>query len=54
MPQTWTDFLDKRRKGKKRDMNGSGERPVEVSCEHGIEPSGFMKCWEILERLHNY
>jgi hypothetical protein len=19
------------------------------SCEHGNEPAGFMKCWEILE-----
>jgi hypothetical protein len=23
------------------------------SCEHGDEPSGSIKCWEILERLHN-
>jgi hypothetical protein len=23
--------------------------PVECSCEHGNEPSGFMKCWEALE-----
>jgi hypothetical protein len=23
--------------------------PVEVSCEHGDEPSGSLKCWEILE-----
>jgi hypothetical protein len=26
--------------------------PVEGSCEHGIEPSGFIKCWEVLEGLH--
>jgi hypothetical protein len=24
----------------------------EGSCEHGIEPSGFMKCLEVLEWLH--
>jgi hypothetical protein len=34
--------------------NGSGWGPVESSCEHGIEPSGSRKCWEILEWLHNY
>jgi hypothetical protein len=22
-------------------------------CEHSIEPSGCMKCWEVLEWLHN-
>jgi hypothetical protein len=27
---------------------------VEVSCEHGIEPSGSIKCWEVLEGLHNW
>jgi hypothetical protein len=27
---------------------------VEGSCEHGIEPSGSIKCWEVLERLHNW
>jgi hypothetical protein len=26
---------------------------VEGSCEHGIEPSGSIKCWEVLEGLHN-
>jgi hypothetical protein len=26
---------------------------VEGSCEHGIEPSGSIKCWEVLEELHN-
>jgi hypothetical protein len=24
-------------------------RPVKGSCEHGNEPSGFIKCWEVLE-----
>jgi hypothetical protein len=23
--------------------------PVEDSCEHGTEPSGSIKCWEVLE-----
>jgi hypothetical protein len=27
---------------------------VEGSREHGNEPSGFIKCWEVLERLHNW
>jgi hypothetical protein len=26
---------------------------VEGSCEHGNEPSGSKKCWEVLEWLHN-
>jgi hypothetical protein len=26
---------------------------VEGSCEHGIEPSGSIKCWGVLEGLHN-
>jgi hypothetical protein len=24
------------------------------SCEHGNEPSGSIKCWEVLEQLHNW
>jgi hypothetical protein len=35
------------------DGYGSGYGPVEGSCEHGIEPSGSIKCWEVLEWLHN-
>jgi hypothetical protein len=27
---------------------------VEGSCEHGIEPSGSIKCWEIVDWLHNW
>jgi hypothetical protein len=27
---------------------------VEGSCEHGNEPSGFIKYWEVLEWLHNW
>jgi hypothetical protein len=29
--------------------SGSGYRPLEGSCEHGDEPSGSVKCWEVLE-----
>jgi hypothetical protein len=28
---------------------GSGKGPVEGSCEHGNEPSGSLKCWEVPE-----
>jgi hypothetical protein len=27
---------------------------VEDSCEHGNEPSGSIKWWEVLEWLHNW
>jgi hypothetical protein len=27
---------------------------VEGSGEHGNEPSGSIKCWEVLEQLHNW
>jgi hypothetical protein len=27
---------------------------VERSCEHGNEPSDSIKCWEVLEQLHNW
>jgi hypothetical protein len=27
---------------------------VEGSCEHGDEPSGSLKCWEVPEWLHNW
>jgi hypothetical protein len=30
------------------------DRDVEGSSEHGIEPSGSMKCWEVLEWLHTW
>jgi hypothetical protein len=26
---------------------------VEGCCEHGNEPSGSVKCWEILEQMNN-
>jgi hypothetical protein len=28
---------------------GLGLGPMEGSCEHGNEPSGCIKCWNILE-----
>jgi hypothetical protein len=31
----------------------SGYGPVEGSFEHGDEPSDSMKCWGVLEGLHN-
>jgi hypothetical protein len=27
---------------------------VEDSLEHGIEPSGSIECWDVLECLHNW
>jgi hypothetical protein len=36
------------------DGYGSGYGSVEGSCEHGIEPSVSIKCWEVLELLHNW
>jgi hypothetical protein len=31
------------------DRSGSGYGPVEDSCEHGNDPSGSIKRWEVLE-----
>jgi hypothetical protein len=36
------------------DGYGSGLGPVKGSCEHSIEPLGSVKCWEVLEGLHNW
>jgi hypothetical protein len=30
------------------------DRAVKVSCEHTIELSYSIKCWEVLEWLHNW
>jgi hypothetical protein len=39
----------------KMDLREIGwEGPVEGSCVHGIEPSGSIKCWDVLEGLHNW
>jgi hypothetical protein len=27
---------------------------VKVSSEHGTKPSGSIKCWEVIEQLHNW
>jgi hypothetical protein len=41
--------------GEKRNSYGilvgkpEGKGPVEGSFEHGNEPSGSIKCWEVLE-----
>jgi hypothetical protein len=35
-------------------IDGSRKGPVEGSCEHGNEPSGSTKCWQILQWLHNW
>jgi hypothetical protein len=31
------------------DRSGAGYGAVEGSCEHSNEPSGSIKCWEVLE-----
>jgi hypothetical protein len=36
------------------DRSGSGMGPVKGSCEHGNEPAGSIKCWEVHEWLHNW
>jgi hypothetical protein len=36
------------------DWSGSGKRLLEGCCEHGNEPSGFIKFWEVLEQRHNW
>jgi hypothetical protein len=36
------------------NLCGSGQGPVEGSCEQSNEPSGSIKCWELLEYLHTW
>jgi hypothetical protein len=36
------------------DSSGSGQGPVAGSCEHGNEPSGFIKGREFLDQLRDY
>jgi hypothetical protein len=36
------------------DGYDSGQGPVKGSCEHGIEHSGPIICWEVLEWLPNW
>jgi hypothetical protein len=35
------------------DSSGSGWIPVVGSCEHGNEPLGSVKYWEIIEELRD-
>jgi hypothetical protein len=32
---------------------GSGQEPVEGFCEDGNKFCVFIKCWEVIEWLHN-
>jgi hypothetical protein len=43
----WVDSI-------KLDGYGSGYGPADCSCEDGNEPSGPIKCWEVVEWLHNW
>jgi hypothetical protein len=36
------------------DLSGTGQKPVESSCEHGNELSNSIKCWEILAYLSDW
>jgi hypothetical protein len=36
------------------DSPRSGWKLVEGSCEHGNEPSDFIRCWQVSEELHNW
>jgi hypothetical protein len=36
------------------DLAQHGWGLVEGSCEHGDEPSGSIKCWEVPEWLHTW
>jgi hypothetical protein len=33
------------------DLTGSGYGPIAGFCEHGNEPSGYIKGWELLDQL---
>jgi hypothetical protein len=35
------------------DWSGSGQGQAESSCERFNELPGFIKCWKVLEYLHN-
>jgi hypothetical protein len=36
-----------------REIGWDGVDWIDMAQEHGIEPSGSIKCWEVLELLHN-
>jgi hypothetical protein len=44
-------ILEKQDRGCGLDSSGLGQGSVAGSCEHGNEPSDFMKCWKFLEWL---
>jgi hypothetical protein len=46
----WVDNIKMRDRMEWSGLDGL----VEGSCEHGIEPSGSIKCWEVLDGLHNW
>jgi hypothetical protein len=37
-----------------QDLSGTGYGQVEDPCEDGNEPSGSIKCWEVLHYLYNW
>jgi hypothetical protein len=41
-------IVGKEKKRAPTDSSGSGYGPVADTCEHGYEPSGFIKCEEFL------
>jgi hypothetical protein len=49
----WVDYIKKDLRDRMGwyglKLSGSGQGPVEGSCEHGYELSGSIKCWEIIE-----
>jgi hypothetical protein len=46
----WVDYIKMDLKVVWAGLKG----PVEGSCEHGNEPSGSKKRWEVLEKPHNW
>jgi hypothetical protein len=46
-------ILKKQDKGYGVDSSGSGQGIVAGSCDHGNEPSGFIKCYKFLKWLSN-
>jgi hypothetical protein len=36
------------------DTSVSGQGPLTGCCEHGNEPTGSIKCWEILEEVRDW
>jgi hypothetical protein len=36
------------------DWSGLGYELMKTSCEFGIEPSGYIDCWETIEWSNNW